>query len=76
MKYSKKIPSTDKELSSKLISEGWVKIKEPSNLGIATLLSIPFMFINGIVSMGIFYYLYPPLKNFFSINMNLVLLLK
>ncbi|AKA67843.1 DUF3267 domain-containing protein [Clostridium scatologenes] len=65
MKYSKKIPSTDKELSSKLISEGWVKIKEPSNLGIATLLSIPFMFINGIVSMGIFYYLYPPFKELF-----------
>lgn len=65
MKYSKKIPSTDKELSSKLISEGWVKLKEPSNLGMATLLSIPFMFINGIISMGIFYYLYPPLKELF-----------
>lgn len=28
MKYIKKIPSSDKELSNKLLSEGWKKIKE------------------------------------------------
>ena len=50
MRYLKKIPSTDKELGIKLISEGWTKLKEPSNLGIATLLSIPFMFINAMGS--------------------------
>lgn len=66
MRYLKKIPSTDKELGIKLISEGWTKLKEPSNLGIATLLSVPFMFINGIISMSISYYLYPPLKELFS----------
>ncbi len=66
MQYLKKIPSTDKELSTKLISEGWNKLKEPSNLGIAILLSVPFMFINGIISMVISFYLYPPLKELFN----------
>lgn len=51
MRYVKKIPPTDKETSIKLISEGWTKLKEPSNLGIATLLSVPFMFINGAISL-------------------------
>ena len=62
MRYIKKIPPTDKKLSNILISEGWKKIKEPSNLGIATLLSIPFMLINAIISISIAFYLYPPLK--------------
>jgi MFS family permease len=66
MRYLKKIPSTDKELSTKLISEGWTKLKEPSNLGIAILLSIPFMFINGVISIAISFYLYPPLKQLFN----------
>jgi len=62
MKYVKKIPPTDKELSNKLLLYGWKKLKEPSNLLTATLLSIPFMFINGFISMAIAFYLYPPLK--------------
>lgn len=66
MRYLKKIPSTDKEFAIKLISEGWTKLKEPSNLGIAMLLSAPFMVINGIVSMAISFYLYPQLKELFS----------
>jgi len=62
MRYVKKIPPTDKDLSNKLISTRWTKLKEPSNLGIATLLSLPFIFINGAISMFIAYYLYSPLK--------------
>lgn len=58
MKYVKKIPLTDKELSKKLVSEGWTKLKEPPNLVIATLLSLPFIFINGIIFMTIVFYLY------------------
>ncbi|MFL0198429.1 DUF3267 domain-containing protein [Clostridium sp. WILCCON 0269] len=68
MKYIKKIPTSDKELSNKLISEGWKKLKEPSNLGMATLLSIPFAFINGIIFMVLVFYLYPPLKEFLNSN--------
>lgn len=66
MRYLKKIPPTDKEMSIKLISEGWTKLKEPSNLGIATSLSVPFMFINGAISIAVSSYLYPPLKELFS----------
>ncbi|MDZ5001147.1 DUF3267 domain-containing protein, partial [Clostridium perfringens] len=61
MRYIKKIPPTDKELSNKLISEGWTKLKEPSNLSIATLLSLPFMLVNGGVYLLIVFYLYSPL---------------
>lgn len=66
MKYIKKIPPTDKTLSNKLISEGWIKLKEPSNLSMATLFSVPFMLINGAVFMVIIFYLYTPLKEFFN----------
>ncbi|GAA0086966.1 DUF3267 domain-containing protein [Clostridium sp. CTA-7] len=65
MRYIKKIPPTDKELSNKLISEGWTKLKEPSNLSIATLLSLPFMLVNGGVYLLIVFYLYNPLKELF-----------
>lgn len=66
MRYAKKIRPTDKELRDKLLSNGWTKLKEPSNLRTATLLSVPFMFINGIIFMVIAFYLYPPLKEFFN----------
>lgn len=66
MRYAKKIQSTDKELRDKLLSNGWTKLKEPSDLRTATLLSVPFMFINGIIFMVIAFYLYPSLKEFFN----------
>lgn len=66
MRFIRRIPFTDKELSNKLVSEGWTKLKEPSNLGIAILFSVPFMFINGGISMGISYILYAPMKELFN----------
>lgn len=66
MRYTRKLPSTNKELSNKLVSEGWSKLKEPSNLGIAILLSVPFMLINCAISIAIAFYLYPPLKDLFN----------
>lgn len=68
MKYIKKMPSTDKELSSRLVLEGWKKIKEPSNLITATLFSIPFMIINFAITLFITTYLYPPISEFLSLN--------
>lgn len=62
MKYIKKIPLADKALGNELISEGWKKLKEPSNLIISILLSVPFMFINAVIFIVIASYLYPPLK--------------
>lgn len=70
MKFIKKIPPTDKELSNKLASEGWVKLREPSSLGAATLISLPFALINGLISVAITFYLYTPLKEFFSNKQN------
>lgn len=66
MRYVKKIPATDKELSKNLISQGWTKLKEPSNLITATLLSVPFMLINGIIFMIFAYNLYTPIQDFLS----------
>lgn len=68
MKYIKKIPPPDKELRNELIAKGWTKLKEPSNLAIATLLSVPFMFINGAISIVITFYLYPTLKELLNSN--------
>src|SRR5665648_419843 len=62
MKYIKKIPLVDKALGNELISDGWKKLKEPSNLFISILFSVPFMFINAVIFTVIASYLYPPLK--------------
>lgn len=77
MKYIKKPLQTDKKLREKLLSNGWKQIKEPSNMSLAILLSIPFMIINGMISIIISYNLYLPVKDFFnsmngiSINFNI-----
>ncbi len=68
MRYIKKIPPKDENFSNILISNGWKKIKEPPNLVMATLLSIPFMIINGIISIIIAFYLYTPLKELLNSN--------
>lgn len=66
MKYIKKIPPTDSDFSNMLISTGWKKIKEPSNLNEAIFKSIPFMIINGIIFMVIAYCIYPPIEEFIN----------
>lgn len=80
MKYTKKIPKTDLELSNILISKGWKRLKEPSNLFLAILFSIPFMIINSVIFGAILFFVYPPLKDFintatsadtFSISLNI-----
>lgn len=68
MRYVKKMPTTDKELSNKLIKDGWTKLKEPKNLIMATLLSIPFMIINAGITMWIMIYLYPPIKEIVTLQ--------
>ncbi len=66
MRYTKEMPATDPELSHKLQSEGWTKLREPTSLGMATLLSVPFMLVNGFITMLIAYWLYPPLRDFLA----------
>lgn len=64
MKFVRKIPSTDNELSLKLKSEGWKKIKEPSNLFTATLFALPFSIFTGGIVIAITYFLAPSLYDF------------
>ena len=73
MRYVKKIPSTDEVLSERLKTDGWKKLKEPSNLAMATLLSIPFMFINGAVSFIVVFCLNPPMREYLNRQQDLSL---
>lgn len=68
MKYTKYLPKTDKNLSNQLLTDGWKKIKEPSNLTLATLISIPFMIFCSIIFLGLIFYINPDYKNFFKIS--------
>ena len=45
MKFAKSIPKTDLTVQSRYFSEGWKKLKEPSNLLLSVMVSLPFMFI-------------------------------
>jgi hypothetical protein len=66
MRTIKRIPPADETLRSELIAGGWTRLKEPANLLSAALFSMPFMFINGAISLAIALLLYPPLREFFS----------
>ncbi|MBS6022445.1 MAG: DUF3267 domain-containing protein [Paeniclostridium sordellii] len=68
MKYTKYLPKTDKNLSNQLLTDGWKKIKEPSNLTLATLISIPFMLFCSIIFLGLIFYINPDYKNFFKFS--------
>lgn len=49
-----------------MLSEGWKKVKAPSNPNIAFLLSIPFVILNGLIFISIAYYLYPQTRELLS----------
>lgn len=68
MKYTKYLPKTDKNLSNQLLTDGWKKLKEPSNLTLATLISIPFMLFCSIIFLGLIFYINPDYKNFFKFS--------
>lgn len=66
MKYVKKLPASDKQLSIELQKTGWKKIKEPKNLLIAVLLSFPFAIVLTAVTMYMSYVLKPELFSFIT----------
>lgn len=68
MKYTKQLPKTDENLSNQLLIDGWKKLKEPSNLTLATLLSIPFMLFCSIIFLSLIFYINPDFKNLFRIS--------
>ena len=51
MLYRRKIPPADTNLSDMLLSSGWRKIKEPNSLFLAVVFSIPFMILNGLLTI-------------------------
>jgi len=62
MKFFKKIPPTDKELSIFLVSDGWRLIIEPSNFALAILCSIPLMVVNGVLAYILIMPYYNPIQ--------------
>jgi len=65
MNYAKNLPLTDIAISKKLSDEGWTKLKEPSSLSAMFLFSLPFMVINALITGGLIYLLYQPMREFF-----------
>lgn len=53
MKILTKLPKSNPSLHVDLMNNGWVPLKEPKKLINAILLSIPFMIINAIISIGV-----------------------
>jgi len=79
VKIQNKIPEYSESLHLELIKNGWVPMKEPKTLLSAIILSIPFMVINGLISIGVInIFSNLSLKEFgftsntISININLV----
>lgn len=80
MKYVKRLPPTDKELSSTLLAQGWMKLKEPDSFLTALFLSVPFMIINAVICWYLFLRYHTPLTIFtndtssltFHLNLNLI----
>lgn len=68
MRYIKKLPSTDNELSSRLLKDAWIKIKEPKNLLSAIVFSFPLMLALSAVIVWLAYLLSPELFSFFKSN--------
>jgi hypothetical protein len=66
MKYVKNIPPVDQELSRSLMNQGWMRIKEPSNLPMAFLGSIPIMAMCGLLSIFIITLFDSTLVSFFE----------
>lgn len=59
MIYRKKVPPTDDNLSETLLYNGWIKMKEPKNLFVSIILSVPIMVANAAITI----FLIQPIKN-------------
>ncbi len=52
MRIRFRLPKADDDLHTKLLTNGWIPLREPRKLAVAILLSIPLMGINGLISIG------------------------
>lgn len=69
MKISSKIPKMSSERHIELINDQWVQLKEPRNLITSMLWSIPIMFLNALVTIGIIHIIMPISLANFNINL-------
>ena len=53
MKIQFRLPKFDDDSHAALIERGWIPLREPTNLVVAILLSIPLMVIAVLISVGI-----------------------
>jgi len=79
MKFVKKMPKIDKDLSEQLIKEGWKKIKEPHSMGATLLAAMPLMLLSLGLTYAVvypFYNMLAPIQQFiahgFSFTINLL----
>lgn len=61
MKFARRIPQGDKNISEELLKDGWKRLKEPKSLAIAVLAAVPIMIICGFISNFIVTRFYNPI---------------
>lgn len=66
MRFTTKIPKANEKLSKKLVDEGWKRLKEPKNLAMDILVSVPIMLINIFISIFIISRFYNPIAKIIS----------
>lgn len=66
MKYVKNIPPVDQELRKTFINQGWMRIKEPSNLFMAFFAAIPIMAASGLLTIFIITFFDSAFVDFFE----------
>jgi hypothetical protein len=65
LKIRNKFPEYNKEKNNLLVADGWVVLKEPKNIILTILYSIPLMFFLSLISVGIISFFSPtPLQDF------------
>lgn len=77
MKFARKIPQGDKKISEELLKADWKRLKEPKNLAVSILISIPIMLINALISVFISTRFYNPVEKIieersFSFTINIL----
>lgn len=73
MKFIPKLPKENLQKIAQLLESGWKPLKEPSSIGVSTLLSFPLALMLIIVNFLWCYQFYPPLQNFFQNKGNFML---
>jgi hypothetical protein len=74
LKVRNKFPEYNEEKNKSLLADGWVVLKEPKNIILTMLCSIPLMIFLSLISVGIINFFSPILLQDFGIQQNGLLL--